>query len=93
MIRFPWRTGRPRRLTAALAGAAFTLLAAPAGAATPPKHAGSGVYYEAVTVPVRQLSVPNDTRMTNLLTGRPYTVKDGGVVVNVAGRSGAILAQ
>ncbi len=46
-----------------------------------------------VTVPVRQLSVPNDTRMTNLLTGRPYTVKDGGVVVKVAGRDGAILAQ
>ena len=39
--------GRPRRLTAALAGAAFTLLnAAPASAATLPRHARSGVYYE-----------------------------------------------
>lgn len=31
---------------AALAGAAFTLLATPAGAATLPRHAASGVYYE-----------------------------------------------
>jgi len=31
---------------AALAGAAFTLLAAPTGAATLPRHAASGVYYE-----------------------------------------------
>lgn len=47
MIPFPWRTGRHRRLNAALAGAAVTLLlAAPAGAATPSKRAGSGVYYE-----------------------------------------------
>src|SRR5690242_15822558 len=39
--------GRHRRLTAALAGAAFTFLtAAPAGAATLPRHAASGVYYE-----------------------------------------------
>jgi alpha-amylase len=38
--------GRRRGLTAALAGAAFTLLAAPAGAATLPRHAASGVYYE-----------------------------------------------
>ncbi|HEX8756163.1 MAG TPA: alpha-amylase family glycosyl hydrolase [Steroidobacteraceae bacterium] len=33
-------------LTAALAGAAFTFLAAQAGAAPPPQRAGSGVYYE-----------------------------------------------
>lgn len=39
-------TGRHRGLTAALAGAAFILLAAPAGAATLPRHAASGVYYE-----------------------------------------------
>ena len=35
-----------RRLTAALAGAAFTLFTVPAGAATLPQQAGSGVYYE-----------------------------------------------
>jgi alpha-amylase len=39
--------GRYRGLTAALAGAAFTLIAAaPAGAATPSRPAASGVYYE-----------------------------------------------
>ena len=39
--------GRHRGLTAALAGAAFTLIAAaPASAATLPRHAPSGVYYE-----------------------------------------------
>jgi glycosidase len=37
---------RHRGLTAALAGAAFTLLAAPAGSATLPRHVASGVYYE-----------------------------------------------
>ena len=37
---------RHRGLTAALAGATFILLAAPAGAATSPRHAASGVYYE-----------------------------------------------
>jgi glycosidase len=37
---------RHRGLTAALAGAAFTLLAAPAGAATLTRDAVSGVYYE-----------------------------------------------
>jgi len=46
MIPSPWKPGRYRRLTAALAGAAFALLAAPAGAATPPRQAPSGVYYE-----------------------------------------------
>jgi alpha-amylase len=47
MIASPWSTGRHRGLTAALAGAAFTLLAAaPASAATLPPHAPSGVYYE-----------------------------------------------
>jgi glycosidase len=47
MIPFSWCAGRHRRLTAALAGAAFTLLtAAPVSAATPPRHAASGVYYE-----------------------------------------------
>ena len=47
MIRFSWCAGRHRRLTAALAGAAFTLLtAAPAGAASLPRDAPSGVYYE-----------------------------------------------
>jgi alpha-amylase len=39
--------GRHHGLTAALVGAAFTLLtAAPASAATLPRHAASGVYYE-----------------------------------------------
>jgi alpha-amylase len=47
MIPFRWSAGRPRRLTAALAGAAITFLtAAPAGAASLPRHAASGVYYE-----------------------------------------------
>ena len=46
MIPFPWKAGRHRRLTAALAGAVFSLTTAPAGAATPPRHAASGVYYE-----------------------------------------------
>ena len=39
--------GRHRGLTAALAGAPLTLVAvAPAAAATLPRHAASGVYYE-----------------------------------------------
>ncbi|HET9105632.1 MAG TPA: alpha amylase N-terminal ig-like domain-containing protein [Steroidobacteraceae bacterium] len=46
-----------------------------------------------VTIPVWQLSARNGTRLTNLLTGRRYTVTDGGVVVKVAARGGAILAQ
>src|SRR3984893_16989327 len=47
MILLPWSAGRHRGLIAALAGAAFTLVAiAQAGAATLPRHAASGVYYE-----------------------------------------------
>ena len=47
MIPLPWSAGRHHRLTAALAGAAFALLAAaPAGAATLPRADSSGVYYE-----------------------------------------------
>lgn len=46
MIPLPRGARRLRRLTAALAGAAFTLLAARAGAATLPRHSASGVYYE-----------------------------------------------
>ena len=47
MIPLRFSAGRHRRLTAALAGAAFTLLtAAPASAAPLPQHAASGVYYE-----------------------------------------------
>ena len=47
MILSPWHTRSYRRLTAALAGAAFTLLtASPAGAVTLPQHGDSGVYYE-----------------------------------------------
>src|SRR5579883_82451 len=46
MLPLPWSAGH-RGLTAALAGAAITLLAAaPAGAATHSGHAASGVYYE-----------------------------------------------
>jgi alpha-amylase len=42
-----WSARRHRGLTAALTGAAITLLtAAPVSAATLPRHAGSGVYYE-----------------------------------------------
>jgi alpha-amylase len=47
MISLPWSTGRHRGFFAALAGAAFTLVAvAQSGAATLPRHAASGVYYE-----------------------------------------------
>ncbi len=46
MVRLLSCTRRHRRLTAALASAAFIFPAAPAGAATPPPHAASGVYYE-----------------------------------------------
>ena len=47
MIPFSRCAGRQHRLTAALAGAAFTfLIAASASAATPPRHSASGVYYE-----------------------------------------------
>ncbi|MGH8201189.1 MAG: alpha-amylase family glycosyl hydrolase, partial [Steroidobacteraceae bacterium] len=47
MIPFPWSAVGHRKLSAALAGAAFALLmAAPAGAATLPSQPSSGVYYE-----------------------------------------------
>ena len=47
MIPVRWSARRHRRLTAALVGAAITLLtAAPAGAASLAGHAASGVYYE-----------------------------------------------
>jgi alpha-glucosidase len=46
-----------------------------------------------VTVPAWQLSVPNGTVMTDLLTGKTYTVQGGDVVVSVAACDGAILAQ
>src|SRR5579862_1450465 len=47
MIPVRWGARRHRRLTAALAGAVFILLTtAPAGAASLPRHAASGVYYE-----------------------------------------------
>ncbi len=46
MISLGSSAGRRRGLTAALAGAAFTLLAARAGAATPSRQGASGVYYE-----------------------------------------------
>src|ERR1700719_3408854 len=47
MIPLPWSAGRHRGLSAALAGAAFTLVAlAQAAAATLPQHAASAVYYE-----------------------------------------------
>jgi alpha-amylase len=47
MTPFPSKAGRIRRLTAALAGTAFIFLTAvPVGAATLPRQAASGVYYE-----------------------------------------------
>ena len=47
MIPLSPSAGRHRGLTAALVGAAFALItAAPAGAATLPRHSPSGVYYE-----------------------------------------------
>jgi alpha-glucosidase len=46
-----------------------------------------------VTVPAWQMSVPNGTAMTDLLTGKGYTVAGGDVAVSVAAHGGAILAQ
>ena len=79
MIPFSWCAGRHRRLTAALAGAAFTLLtAAPAGAASPPRHADSGVYYE---IFVRSFADSNGDGVGDLngLTGRLDYLKWLGV--------------
>ena len=79
MIPFSWCAGRHRRLTAALAGAAFTLLtAAPAGAATPPRRADSGVYYE---IFVRSFADSNGDGVGDLngITGRLDYLKWLGV--------------
>jgi alpha-glucosidase len=46
-----------------------------------------------VTVPVWQLSMPNGTTVSDLLTGNTYTVSGGNVTVRVAGYYGVILAQ
>ncbi|MDE2050994.1 MAG: alpha-glucosidase C-terminal domain-containing protein, partial [Gammaproteobacteria bacterium] len=46
-----------------------------------------------VTVPVWQLSVPNGTTVTDLLTGNAYAVSGGDVTVSVASHFGVILAQ
>jgi alpha-glucosidase len=47
----------------------------------------------AVTVPVWQLSVPNGTTVSDLLTGNDYTASGGNVTVRVAAHYGVILAQ
>lgn len=46
-----------------------------------------------VTVPVWQLSVPDHTSVTDLLTGSDYSVSRGQVTVSVPGHYGLILAQ
>jgi alpha-glucosidase len=46
-----------------------------------------------VTVPVSQLSVPNGTSVTDLLTGNTFAASGGNVTVTVAGHAGVILAQ
>jgi alpha-glucosidase len=46
-----------------------------------------------VTVPVWQLSMPEGSTVTDLLSGTQYTVTDGNVVVSVQGHYGAVLAQ
>ena len=46
-----------------------------------------------VTVPVWQLSIPDRTSVTDLLTGNAYTVSGGEVTVSVPGHYGVILAQ
>ena len=47
----------------------------------------------AVTLPVWQLSVVDGSTLTDLLSGRRYTVQGGQVTVQVKGHFGAILAQ
>lgn len=47
----------------------------------------------AVSVPVWQLSMPNGSTVTDLLTGQKYSVSGGVVNVTVLGHYGAILAQ
>jgi alpha-glucosidase len=42
---------------------------------------------------VWQLSMPNGTTVSDLLTGNAYTVRGGNVTVRVAGHYGVILAQ
>lgn len=46
-----------------------------------------------VTVPVWQLSMPNGSTVTDLLSGSKYTVSNGNVTLNVEGHYGAILEQ
>jgi alpha-glucosidase len=48
---------------------------------------------QTVTVPVRPLSVTDGSQLTDLLTGRKYTVSGGAVTLDVQGHFGAILAQ
>lgn len=57
------------------------------------EYAGCATDPHRVTMSVWQLSVPNGARMTNVLTGRSYTVRNGDAVVNVSARTGAVLAQ
>ena len=46
-----------------------------------------------VTVPAWQLSMPDGSAVTDLLTGNTYTVSGGNVTVNVPGHYGVILEQ
>ncbi len=46
-----------------------------------------------VTVPVWQLSIPDGTAVTDLLTGNVYTAGGGHVTVSIPGHFGVVLAQ
>ncbi|TAN08250.1 MAG: glycoside hydrolase family 13 protein [Rhodanobacteraceae bacterium] len=48
---------------------------------------------ETVTVPVYELSMVNGSGVTDLLTGKQYTIANGTVTVGVEGHYGAILEQ
>jgi alpha-glucosidase len=48
---------------------------------------------QTVAIPAYQLSMTNGSRVTDLLTGHTYQVRNGRLAVRVAGRCGAILEQ
>lgn len=54
-------------------------------------NAGSAA--QSVTVPAWQLSMPDGSTVTDLLTGNTYTVSGGNVTVNVPADDGVILEQ
>jgi alpha-glucosidase len=48
---------------------------------------------QTVTVPAYQLSMTDGSRVTDLLTGHTYRIRNGRLAVRVAGRFGAVLEQ